>query len=89
MAHGFLSYQDNRGTNRHKPNYGNMVSAIRDYLNNRDAKKEDAPSLAKEVAALPAGKDPKALLGGSPFANFGGAIQNAIAGDRAINPDGV
>ena len=87
MAHGFLSYQDNRGTNRHKPNYGNMVSAIRDYLNNRDAKKEDAPSLAKEVAALPAGKDPKAILGGSTFANLGEGVQKSIGGDRGINPE--
>tara|TARA_B100001250_G_scaffold137402_1_gene117610 strand:- start:7843 stop:9852 length:2010 start_codon:yes stop_codon:yes gene_type:complete len=89
MAHGFLSYKDSRGANRHRPNFGNMVSAIRDYLNNRDAKKENAPNLAEEVAALPAGKDPKALLGGSPFANFGGAIQNAISGNRGIDPDGV
>ena len=87
MAHGFLSYKDSRGSDRHRPNWGNMVSAIRDYLNNRDAKKENAPNLAKEVAALPAGKDPKAILGGSTFANLGVGVQKSIAGDRGINPE--
>jgi muramidase (phage lysozyme) len=87
MAHGFLSYKDSRGADKHRPNYGNMVSAIRDYLNNRDAKKENAPNLAEEVAALPAGKDPKAILGGSTFANLDGGAQKSIASDRGINPE--
>tara|TARA_Y100001968_G_scaffold239404_1_gene222833 strand:+ start:154 stop:2118 length:1965 start_codon:yes stop_codon:yes gene_type:complete len=64
-----------------------MVSAIRDYLNNRDAKKETAPSLAKEVALLEGAKDPKAILGGSTFANLGEGVQKSIAGDRGINPE--
>ena len=87
MAHGFLSYKDTRGSDRHRPNWGNMVSAIRDYLNNRDAKKETAPSLAKEVALLEGAKDPKAILGGSTFANLGEGVQKSIGGDRGINPD--
>ena len=87
MAHGFLSYKDSRGSNKHRPNFGNMVSAIRDYLNNRDAKKENAPNLAEEVALLEGAKDPKAILGGSTFANLDGGAQKSIASDRGINPE--
>jgi len=89
MAHGFLSYKDSRGANRHRPNFGNMVSAIRDYLNNRDAKKENAPNLAEEVALLEGAKDPKAILGGSTFANLDGGAQKSIASDRGINPEAM
>jgi len=67
MAHGYLSYQDNRGEGSF---LGDVVKAVKNYLDNREKKEKVADMVAAKVIelndqkALPQGQTPL-LKGGN------------------------
>lgn len=98
MAHGYLSYQDTRGESNI---LGDIVKAVKSYLDGREKKEQVADMVAakvdvevKEQAALAAGKSAprlpmgaqKMLTGGS-FSKLVGRNPKSLSGSVATNPD--
>ena len=100
MAHGFLSYQDTRGE---VDWLGKTLSAIKDYLDNREKKEKVADMVAAKVnvlndqKALPQGETPllkggnEKQIAGSPLQKMlsGTALQKSLPGAVATQPDVV
>jgi len=97
MAHGYLSYQDTRGESNI---LGDIVKAVKSYLDGREKKEQVADMVAakvdvevKEQAALAAGKSAprlpmgaqKMLTGGS-FSKLVGRNPKALPGSVATTP---
>ena len=100
MAHGYLSYQDTRGESNI---LGDIVKAVKSYLDGREKKEQVADMVAakvdveaKEQAALAAGKSAprlpmgaqKMLTGGS-FSKLVGRNPKSLSGSVATTPDAV
>jgi hypothetical protein len=98
MAHGYLSYQDTRGESNI---LGDIVKAVKSYLDGREKKEQVADMVAakvdveaKEQEALAAGKSAprlpmgaqKMLTGGS-FSKLVGRNPKALPGSVATTPD--
>ena len=98
MAHGYLSYQDTRGESNI---LGDIVKAVKSYLDGREKKEQVADMVAakvdveaKEQAALAAGKSAprlpmgaqKMLTGGS-FSKLVGRNPKSLSGSVATTPD--
>ena len=98
MAHGYLSYQDTRGESNI---LGDIVKAVKSYLDGREKKEQVADMIAakvdveaKEQAALAAGKSAprlpmgaqKMLTGGS-FSKLVGRNPKSLSGSVATTPD--
>ena len=98
MAHGYLSYEDNRGEGTF---LGDVVKAVKDYLDKREKKEDVADMVAakseikdKEQEALQAGKSAPRLpmgaqkmLSGGSFSRLVGRNPKAIPGDVARTPE--
>ena len=100
MAHGYLSYQDNRGNVDY---LGKVIGAVKDYLDNRDKKERTADMVAAKVNIL---DEQKTLSGGKTNLLSGGgnnnisevplqkmlggsSLQRSLPGASAVNPDVV
>lgn len=100
MAHGYLSYQDNRGNVDY---LGKIVDAVTNYLDNRDKKEKTADMVAAKVNILDEQKTLSGgktnLLSGGGNANVseiplqkmlgGSSLQRSLTGASAVNPDVV
>ncbi len=100
MAHGYASYQDNRGNVDY---LGKIVGAIRDFLRKEDDKRKTADMVAAKVNIL---DEQKTLSGGKTNLLSGGgntnvseiplqkmlggsSLQRSLPGASAVNPDVV
>ena len=100
MAHGYLSYQDNRGNVDY---LGGVIDAVKKYLDNRDKKERTADMVAAKVNIL---DEQKTLSGGKTNLLSGGgntnisevplqkmlggsSLQRSLPGASAVNPDVV
>ncbi|AOV59708.1 hypothetical protein N231010_009 [Synechococcus phage S-CAM4] len=100
MAHGYASYQDNRGNVDY---LGGVVDAVKKYLDNRDKKEKTADMVAAKVNIL---DEQKTLSGGKTNLLSGGrdtnvseiplqkmlggsSLQRSLPGASAVNPDVV
>jgi len=100
MAHGNLSYQDNRGNVDY---LGKIVGAIRDFLDKEDDKRKTADMVAAKVNVLNeqqnlSGGKTNLLSGGGntnvpeiPLQKMlgGSSLQRSLPGASAVNPDVV
>ena len=100
MAHGYLSYQDNRGNVDY---LGKVIDAVTDYLDNRDKKERTADMVAAKVNILDEQKTLSSgktnLLSGGGNTNVpeiplqkmlgGSSLQRSLPGASAVNPDVV
>tara|TARA_B100002019_G_scaffold6878_1_gene5563 strand:+ start:56 stop:2554 length:2499 start_codon:yes stop_codon:yes gene_type:complete len=100
MAHGYLSYQDNRGEGSF---LGDVVKAVKNYLDNREKKEKVADMVAAKVIelndqkALPQGQTPllkggnEKQIAGTPLQKMlgGTALQRTLPGAVATQPDVV
>jgi hypothetical protein len=100
MAHGYASYQDNRGNVDY---LGKIVDAVTNYLDNRDKKEKTADIVAAKVNILDEQKTLSAgktnLLSGGGNTNVseiplqkmlgGSSLQRSLPGASAVNPDVV
>ena len=98
MAHGYLSYQDNRGEGSF---LGDVVKAVKNYLDNREKKEKVADMVAAKVIelndqkALPQGQTPllkggnEKQIAGTPLQKMlgGTALQKSLPGAVATQPD--
>ena len=100
MAHGYASYQDNRGNVDY---LGQIVGAIKDFLKKEDEKRKTADMVAAKVNIL---DEQKTLSGGKTNLLSGGgntnvseiplqkmlggsSLQRSLPGASAVNPDVV
>lgn len=100
MAHGYLSYQDNRGNVDY---LGGVIDAVKKYLDNRDKKEKTADMVAAKVNILNeqqnlSGGKTNLLSGGGnttvseiPLQKMlgGSSLQRSLPGASAVNPDVV
>ena len=100
MAHGYASYQDNRGNVDY---LGQIVGAIKDFLKKEDEKRKTADMVAAKVNILNeqqnlSGGKTNLLSGGGntnvseiPLQKMlgGSSLQRSLPGASAVNPDVV
>ena len=100
MAHGYASYQDNRGNVDY---LGGVIDAVKKYLDNRDKKEKTADMVAAKVNILNeqqnlSGGKTNLLSGGGntnvseiPLQKMlgGSSLQRSLPGASAVNPDVV